>query len=140
MAFYKYNSADVTIIVNGIIISGFADGTFVTVERDEDAFTKQVGTDGEVTRSKSNNKTGSVTITLMQSSASNGDLTVMHALDELTGNGVGPFLMRDGSGNSKYAAENAWIRKYPSAEYGREATGREWVIDVDKLNVAEAGN
>lgn len=140
MGFKKYNPADVSIIVVGIPISGYADGTFITVERDEDAFTKQIGTDGEVTRSKSNNKTGNATLTLMQTSASNALLSALHALDELSGNGVGPFLMKDNSGNTVHAAQNCWIRKYPTSEWAREAGAREWVIDMDVLNSYEGGN
>ena len=136
----KYNPAEVSIIISGIPISGYADGTFITVERDEDSFTKQVGTDGEVTRSKSNNKTGTATLILMQTSASNLALSALLAVDELTGNGVGPFLMKDNSGNSIYAGQNCWLRKYPSSEFGREATGREWAVDIDKLDVLEGGN
>lgn len=139
MAFYTYDSSKLSIVINGIPIDGFADGTVVTVERDEDSFTKMVGTDGEVTRSKTNNKSGSVTLTLTQSSKSNRDLTGIFVLDEKTGNGVGPFLMKYKNGLSLYSAENCWIRKPPSAEWGREATNREWIIDVDALNIFEGG-
>ena len=136
----EYNAADVSIIVAGVPVSGFGDGDFITVERDEDAFTKQVGTDGEVTRSKSNNKTGTATLTLMQTSAANALLSALAALDELSGDGVGPFQLKDNSGNTIHAAQNSWVRKMPSSTWAREAGPREWVIDLDKLNAYEGGN
>lgn len=136
----EYQASQVSITIAGIPISGYADGTFITVERDEDSFTKQVGTDGEVTRSKSNNRTGAITLVLMQTSASNLLLSAWLATDELGGSSIGPFLMKDNSGNSIYAAQNCWARKYPSAEFGREATSREWIIDCDNLVITEGGN
>lgn len=136
----EYNAADVTIIVAGIPISGFSDGDVITVERDEDAFTKQVGTDGEVTRSKSNNKTGTATITLMQTSSANALLSALAALDELTGAGVGSFQMKDNSGYTVHSAQNSWVRKMPSSTWAREAGPREWVVDLDKLIAYEGGN
>ena len=135
-----YNAADVSIIIAGIPVSGFDDGDFLTVERDEDAYTKKVGTDGEVTRSKTNNKSGSATLTLMQTSAVNVLLSALHALDELTGNGVGPFLAKDNSGSTIHTAQNCWIRKMPASTFSREAGAREWVIDLDKLIPTEGGN
>lgn len=140
MALRQYNPAEVQIIFNGIPISGYADGTFVTVERDEDSFTLQMGTDGEGTRSHSNNRSGTVTLTLMQSSQVNILLSALHLLDEGSGDGVGALLIRDGSGESLYTAETAWIQKAPSAEFGREATSREWVIRTDLLVQLHGGN
>ena len=56
MAVSTYNPDEVAIVFAGIPISGFADGTFLSVEQNEDSFTMQVGTDGEACRSKSNNR------------------------------------------------------------------------------------
>lgn len=135
-----YDPGQVAIIAGPFNVQGFADGTFVTVEKDEDAFTLQMGTDGEGTRSKSNNDSGTITISLMQSSPSNADLSSLHQADLLNGGGIFPLMIKDGSGNSLYSAEQAFIAKFPSAEFGREAGPREWVIKTDKLIVFEGGN
>jgi len=84
MALKTYDPAQVTIIFAGIPISGFAEGTFVSVERNEDSWALQVGADGEATRAKSNNKSGRVTLTLIQSSFSNDALSAVMAVDENT--------------------------------------------------------
>jgi hypothetical protein len=140
MAVSTYDPKQVAIIFGGFSLSGFADGSFVTVERNEDAFTLQMGTDGEGTRSKSNNKSGRVTVRLMQSSESNAILSGIAKSDELSNSGVQPLMVKDNSGASLYVAEQSWIVKMPSAEYDREASEREWIIETDSLQMFEGGN
>ena len=135
-----YDPKQVTVIVGGNSISGFADGSFVKIERNEDSWTLQMGTDGEGTRSKSNNRSGKVTVTLMQSSDSNNILQGIATSDELTNGGLVPILIKDGSGASLYMAEQAWSVKPPSSEFAREAGGREWVLETDSLQVFVGGN
>jgi hypothetical protein len=136
-----YNPAEVTIVFAGIPISGFAEGTFVSVERNEDSYAMQVGADGNATRAKSNNRSGRVTLTLIQSSVSNDALSAQAKLDELNdGDGIGPLLIKDLSGRTVIQAEQAWIVKPATVEYGREASEREWVIESDALDMDVAGN
>ena len=142
MPLRTYDPSQVTIVFAGIPISGFADGTFVSVEQNEDSFTLQVGTDGEGTRSKTNNRSGRVTLTLMQSSAANDALAAVHSLDVLSpsGDGIFPLLIKDNSGRSLFGADTAWIVKPPTGEFGREVTSREWIIETDHLIQSHGGN
>jgi len=140
MAVKTYDPSQVALIVGGFNITGFADGSFVTVARNADAFALYVGTDGEGTRAKSNNKSGRITITLAQSSDSNAILSGIASLDELSNNGVVPVLVKDSSGLSLYAAETAWIVKSPDSEFGKELGSREWIIETDNLAMFVAGN
>lgn len=137
-----YDAKQVLITLGAIPISGFADGSFVKIENNEDAFTLQIGTDGEGTRSRTNNDSATVTFTLMQSSLSNDLLSALHNLDKTLpgGGGIVPLLIKDLSGRSLYLAQTAWIKKRPSAEFGREAGPREWVVETDKLIPFDAGN
>jgi hypothetical protein len=66
-------------------------------------------------------------------SASNDTLSAQHALDEASGNGAVPLLIKDLSGRTVAEAPNAWIRKLPMVEFGREVGTREWVLDCDEL-------
>ncbi len=127
-----YSPADVALSVHGNIISGFSDGAMVVVEREVDAFTKVVGADGEVSRTRSANKSGSVTITLKQDSDSNSILGAIAALDELTGAETGPLALTDLAGNTVFAA-NCWVKKLPKVEYGKDLTNREWVLECDNI-------
>jgi len=140
VALKTYDAKAVCVIVGGQIMSGFSDGDMVSIERNEDTFTLQVGTDGESTRSKTNNKSGRFTISLMQTSAANALLTAIAKLDEVGNAGAVPVLVKDNSGSSVYAASQAWLVKPPVGEFGREAAAREWVFECGDLEWSEGGN
>lgn len=135
-----YNPSDVSIIYGGSPITGFADGTFVVVESNEDDFTLQVGSDGESARSKTNNNSGRITITLIQTSDSNDVLAAFHAADLLGGVGGLPILIKDNSGRALHSAVQAWIVKYPSSTFDREVTSKEWIFETDNLIQFPAGS
>lgn len=136
-----YDPSEVLIQFGAITMEGYADGTFVTVDDDEDAYSLQVGTDGEAVRSKSNNRSGTITLTLLQSSQANTLLSAQHNLDRLSSGGVGiaPLLIKDNNGLAIYTAETCWIQKRPSAEFAREATAREWVLRTNNLVSVDGG-
>ena len=133
---------EVVISFGPILLSGYADGTFVSVERNEDSFSLTVGSDGEAARSKSNNKSGRVTVTLLQSSLSTDLLSAQAVLDERSpsGDGVAPLLVKDNNGRGLYTAETAWIVKPATASHARETENREWVIETNELLMLVGGN
>ncbi len=135
-----YDPDLISVVVGGYTLSGFADGTFVTVERDEDTWILSIGADGEGARAKSNNRSGTITITLMQSSDSNKILSDLATADELSNSGVFALLIKDSSGASLYSAETAWIQKPAASEFARELGTREWTIRTDNLIVYVGGN
>lgn len=137
---FTYDPKQVAVIVGGKIMAGFADGSFVKLERNEQAFNLKIGVDGEGTRAKSNNKSGKITITLMQSSASNDDLSGFAAADELSNTGAVPCLVKDASGRTIASAVTAWVQKYADAEFAKEAMTRAWVLETDELIIFEGGN
>lgn len=135
-----YEPKQVSLIVGGKIISGFSDGTFISLMRDEQAFTKKIGVDGEGTRSKSNNKGGKFEIELMQSSASNDDLSGFAAADESANTGAVPVRMVDNSGRTVASCLTGWVQKIPDSPFAKEVQVRKWVIDTDELLVFIGGN
>lgn len=135
-----YDPKDISVIFGGKIITGFGDGTFVVIERNEQTFNLKVGVDGEGTRAKSNNKSGKITLTLMQSSASNDDLSAFAAADELSNTGVAACLLKDGNGSTVCAAATAWIQKPANVENAKEVSTRTWVIESDEIDMFVGGN
>src|SRR4051794_21013704 len=115
-----YTPDSVTIVFSGIILSGYDDGTFVTIERANDMWALKMGADGIGARAKSSDKSGTVVATLLATSPSNDRLSAMAIADELSGAGVGPLLVRDGSGRSIASALSAWIVKIPQLEFSKE--------------------
>ena len=137
-----YDPDQISVSVAGIPVKGYADDEFVRVERDNPAFDDVVGTDGDTTRSKTNDNRATVTIRLMQSSPSNDLLSVLHNSDKNTpgGVGVGPFLLRDKQGTTLVLGEKSWISKEPDISLGRTATEREWIIRVASLSSFHGGS
>lgn len=142
MAVKSYDPAQVTVVFGATIVGGYAPDAAISVEHDEDDWSLQIGVGGEDTRSKSNNKSATVTLSLMQSSASNDLLSAQRAADVNTPGGVGgyPLLIVDGSGRTVLSAETAWVQRPPTAEYSRESSTREWVIRTGNLNALHGGN
>jgi hypothetical protein len=142
MSMKVYDADQVSIIVGGILIdSGFADGEFLRIEQEGDDFTDLVGTDGQVVRSKSNDRRATATVLLSQTSEGNQALSALSNLDRSTPNGAGivPFLVRDRQGASIYTSEECWIMKPPDVSFDREATVREWTIRLANLVRNDAG-
>lgn len=141
--FHVYDPDNVSIMVCGIPIEGgFADGTFIEIEQDSDDFVDVVGTDGAVTRSKTNDRRATITITLMQSSESNALLSALNNIDRKAKNGagVGPCLITDNQGTSLYAGEKSWIAKPPTAGFDKTAGPRAWKIRVASLERFDGSN
>lgn len=141
--FHIYDPNEVSILAANIPIEGgFADGTFVEVVFTSDAFVTVVGADGDVTRSKTNDRRARVTITLMQSSNSNQLLSALSNLDQNKSNGagVGALLIKDNQGLSLYTAEHSWIAKHPDAAFDKTAGPRAWVFECAALVAFTGGN
>lgn len=135
-----YDPGQLVVSFRGNILTGFAPGTFLRVERNEDNFTLVVGADGEHARARSRNKSAKVTFTLMQTSASNDILSAAAATDEIGGDGTGAFLAKDLSGRTVAEAEVAWVKKYPGLEFSNEVGNREWELESGRLALTVGGN
>lgn len=125
-----YDANRVNLLLAGLIIdSGFADGEFCRIEQDTDDFTDVVGTDGEVARSKTNDRRVTITLTLLQTSDGNTKLTTLNNVDRKANNGagIGPFLIADKSGLALMSGQ-CWVAKPPTTVYDRGATAREWKL------------
>ncbi|SRR6266540_1872930 len=140
MSVKTYDPAQIVCTLGAIIVSGYQDGEFVKAGRDADTFTKYAGTDGEISRSRTRNKSGRVTFTLAQTSASNDALAALALLDELSGRGVVPLMIKDLSGTTRVAAGAAWVVKPPEAAFGKEIGPREWVIDTGPVEIFNGGS
>jgi len=140
MSLKTYDPKSVMVLVGGVPMSGFSEGTFVTVARDEDSFSKVTGADGETSRAKRNNRSGSMTLVLHQTSPSNDVLSALALADELANAGVVPVMVKDASGRSLLFSALGWIKKPADASFSVEIEDREWVLDLADLDMLVAGN
>jgi hypothetical protein len=130
-----YNPALFFTSFGGSPLSGFADGTFVEIEQNTDDFEVTVGASGETVRTQSNNHSGKITLTLLQSALSNDTLNALYQADKLTGQNVQPFFAKELNGNTQVSAPNAWVKKAPTIKRGKEIAEVEWVIETDNVDI-----
>ena len=140
MSVRTFDPKQVIVTIGGVPMSGFSDGTFLEVDRNEPTWNIVVGADGLVTRGKTNNFSGTLTLTLKQSSPSNDVLSAFMAVDEATNAGVIPVLVKDLSGNSIYFSARAWITQYPNSTFGKDITDRQWVLSMDEADMFVGSN
>ena len=132
-----YDSKEVTPVVDGMAITGAAEGSWITAERSEDNFTEHVGAQGEVALAETNNFTGEITITLDATSPSNDYL---YALSRRRGqNAIVPVVIVDANdfGGIRISASQARVRRPANYEAGAEITQREWVFFCADIEFAD---
>lgn len=119
----------------GNTLQGFADGDFVSVSPNGEGWTKKVGADGIVSRSRSNDYTHNIEITLAQTSAANTTLSAIAEVDRLTGLGKGPCTITDLSGNTLHFWAEAWIVQNADSTFGKEVGDRVWKLDTGQASI-----
>ena len=139
MSVKTYDPKDISVIIGGNIIQGFADGTFVKFGRMEKMWNLKVGVTGEGTRAKSNNKSGFIEMTIFQSSPSCDALSALIAADELTNSGAVPGLVRDNNGTTLATCLTGWVAQQPDTEFAKEVTARTFRFETDDLEMFVGG-
>lgn len=140
MAIQTYNPRQIMIQINGYAVSGLADGTFVSVERTEDAYTLYSGADGRAARVKSNNYSGLLTLTLMQTSDANDELSRYALADQATDAGTFTMMIKDNEGRTLIYSAEAWVQRMPTVEFSKELSNREWTIALSQITYNIGGN
>jgi hypothetical protein len=140
-AIRTYNPGRVTITVNGFDVTGFADGSFITIALASDGVTTQVGADGEVARAINTDQRVDITLTLQQTSPANDFLSGLYAADVLTCGGVaGPILVQDLCGTTMLQASNCWVVKLADIEFAKEITNRAWTLQAANAAIHLVGS
>jgi len=141
MGVYTFDPKNIVLILGGVTINGWADGEFLTLSRYTDSYNIVSGADGIVSRAKTNDRTGSISAKLAQTSPSNSYMSVLANIDERTGAGVFPVICKDLKGASHYFSGTGWVKKPADVSYSKgEITDREWIIDLAVLEYYTGGN
>jgi hypothetical protein len=122
----RFDAKSVTVTVNGTFITGFADGTFVQGEKDEDNFTTSVGAQGDVVVNEVNNPLGTVTITIQQTSPSVAYLNGLANSKEF----VPVWVISNNSPKEKFGGSKCRVKKPSSSSFSNEDEDREYEIQV----------
>lgn len=132
MATTTYDFKKVSVIVDGAFIVGFMDAEPIQVEKNEDDITPHVGAGGDVTYAESADQTGTITITLKQTSSSLPFLQQLRKSKRIF-----PIQIVDSNTNAyRVGGSEARIVKMPSRSWGAEVQGVEVQIHVADLTEA----
>lgn len=113
-----------------LALSGWMDGTYLTVTPSGPGFEKLKGADGGVDRVNKNSNDYTITFVLKQTSPINAQLSTIYNSDKLNNLGKFPLTIKDNSGTTKFFAQQAWISADPTAENSDVISPREWTIET----------
>ena len=128
-----YSPDECMVVVGTLPISGFTDGTFISVEQNDPSFSVKPGADGEIARAKRVARVGSMKLTLLATSITNASLAALHESGE-----VFPILIKEGA-SVVFSAE-AWVEKPAAFERGTDVGDCEWSFTLAHVSLAHAGN
>ena len=135
-----YDPKLVIVTFMGLVITGYAEGTFLNAKPSGPAFGHKKGADGSIDRVNKNNLDLEIELTLKQTAPSNGDLSVIHQADKLLNTGKGPFKIKDLNGTTLVFAPEAWIEQAPDAAFGDDLTPRTWKFHTGPAEAFIGGN
>ena len=136
-----YDPASITVTVGGAIITGFEPGTFITLVRNVNNFDWSVGPDGvDGVRTKRNDRSALLTLTLRQTATSNLILSNLANRDEQNSDGVVSISITDiSSVETKYLTGKGWIEKPADANFAETPQGRPWQIRLADVPMLHGG-
>jgi len=140
MAIKTFDPAQIAVIVGPHIVEGFANEEFVSVSFQDDDWEHTSGADGEEMRTKKNDRRAVMTLTLLQSSASNDYLSGLRAADQASNNGVVPVLLKDNNGSTIIESVGGWIGRNPDVAMGKSPSNREWMIHLSNATAFVGGS
>lgn len=141
MSLLTFSPADLSISVAGLIdITGFIDGSFLSIEKEVTPFVYQRAIDGGTSRTHTKDDNYKVMITITQTSPSNDILNALHGIDIATQVGKVPLLIRDKQGNTIFFSPSASIENYPTITYSKGMEGRQWTFRCPNGMLVVGGN
>ena len=118
-------------------LTGAAPGTFISTARAVPVATMEVGADGEVTRSRSLNRTGTITWTAKHSAIANTVLSAYLIAFEAGINLTFPLSIVDinAAPQTAHSGPDTWLQGWPSDERAETDGSFVWVFDTANLNI-----
>lgn len=123
----EYNTRKVELVINGLTMTGFADGDKIKIEPVTKEDVKDVvGIDGDVTFSKVNDDRHTITFNLKEESPSNKILDALRKLPT----SFPVYISNTSTGKYIGGGTGSRIKEKPTITFGAEAPKREWKILV----------
>lgn len=136
MPYQNYDPSKLSVVFGAIPIHGFADDTLFEIESEESRYNESSDVRGnDITRSKINKNTATITLYLLQNSPSNKVLNSFLEADWINDSGAFPIIIKDDQGNTIFACAMAYIKGMPKISYGSDLGTREWVIRAANVSL-----
>ena len=142
----SYSPEDISVVLSADFfshnVSGFADGSFITITRVIPAATLYTGAQGDGARVLRRVKNLDITFTLHQASESNDVLSQLQILDEQAHNNDRLFAItvKDNMGRSVFSSNQCFIGTTPDGEFGTDLSTRSWILHSVGSEVFHGGN
>lgn len=135
-----YNVDETVVSLGGYHVNGgwSADSAVVVEFSDPEQIKKVVGLSGDVVISRSRNKTGTATFSLLQGCDADKYLVELYNSQSTAAGGIAntfPFQLRDLNGTLQLRSTFSWVESVPSFEFKGEATAREWKIGLAEIEI-----
>lgn len=123
----KYSPEDVNFVFDGgLVATGLAEDEFVTAERNTEKRSFKVGAQGEVVVNESADDTGTVTVTIDQTSPTNKEFRRLYN----SGKAFDLNVADNNPNTADVSGSECYIENLPSKSSGAESGDREWNILV----------
>lgn len=143
----QFDPSRVRMRVLGIELTGFAQKK-VSIKQKTDTWKLVTGCEGETTRVKSLDTSGTITVTLQQTSPSNQFLSTLYFLDRQLAVPVPVWIYYEGDSfgesifglSTKIISLQTWIKKLPDINYSNKLDETVWEFESDNLLYFLFGN
>ena len=123
----SYSAQNVTVTFLGKVISGFTEGDdVVMVERNKPTLTQSIGVQGDAVYTQTSDKSGVVTLKLLQGCEENTFLSSKIQASEAGGIISGELIITETGNDAKVTARKAVIEAMPKFQRGESQTAVEW--------------
>lgn len=139
MANRTFDPNQLAVTIGNHIATGFAAGTMLSAEMDDNRYNTETDAHGNSIRYKVNNNNATITLTLNQASPTNDVLSVLQNVDRQSDLGVFPMTIRDNRGTTLITSLSAYVEKTPSVVFGDSGNNREWVIKATEVGFFAGG-
>lgn len=134
MSVSTFAPEDIVLTINDYPITDFAEGSFIEVNQNSFNYRQVRGIRGKHTRVRTRDRSGVITLRLMQTSIQNDVLSELAYQDDVNQTGLLFVVLRDSGGSTGVQAVNAYLEGTPNMSFrGSSTTPREWKIYYETL-------
>lgn len=134
----RYSFQDVTLVINGVMITGWSNGDdVIRIRRRSNAIQDYMGLDGSMMVSVSSDRSGEISFKLLQTSSSNAFLMSLCSLQESGGTNFKPVSVtfHDTFRQDAASGVRGYIQKPVDLIRGAKGSETQWVIVVEHLDM-----